>query len=423
VSGGALGERLLALADEIKGKRVLDIGTDHGKIPAFAVSSGKCKTAVAADVNEEPLLAAKQTAERFGVTERIEFIRSNGFDNIDTEDVSDIVIAGMGGETIAGILQRGEGKINGKNLILQAMSKSDLLFDCLVSDGYRFKKIASITEDGRDYTYFVCEKSSAEAGVTVRDIYNAMNVIAPFENAAEWDNSGVLVGRADGGPVSSVLTCTDITTDTVFEAVWRGANVIVSHHPVIGFDPLKKISYPHPAALASAREIICICSHTPFDLAHFGMNRLFLKTFEAAVSGYYDTEHIEKITEETGYGVVFSLKTPHKTSEIAAKLKTALGTNALRFSGEKLIKRAAFCSGSGSSYIGKIIDEDLADLYITGDIKQAGFVDAANADLSLIDAGHWGTEHAFADFIREYLMSSFPDLIVTTYDKEPFTVF
>jgi dinuclear metal center YbgI/SA1388 family protein len=416
-----IGNRLTALALEVKGKYVLDIGTDHGKLPVSLIMQGKCSEAVAADINDEPLKAAKQTAEGAGVQDKIRFIKSDGFDNVDTEEVTDIVIAGLGGETIAGILKRGSDKIKRKNLILQAMSKSDLLFDCLVTDGFRFKKIAAVSEDGRDYTYFVCEKP--EAGVvTVRDIYNALDVIAPFENAAEWDNSGVLVGRADGLSVSSVLTCTDITTDTVFEAVWRGSNVIVSHHPVIGFEPLRNISYPHPAALASARGIICICSHTPFDLSPYGMNRLFLKTFEKAVCGVYDVELLDKTDKNLGYGCMFSLKTPTSVSEISLKLKTALGTHGLRYMGEKLIKRAAFCSGSGSVYINKLIDENPAELYITGDIKQAGLIDAANADLALIDAGHWGTEHAFADFMREYLSSSFPGLTVTTYDKEPFAV-
>jgi dinuclear metal center YbgI/SA1388 family protein len=416
-----IGNRLTALADEVKGKYVLDIGTDHGKLPVSLVLSGRCRDAAAADINEEPLSAAKQTAEGAGVLDKIRFIKSDGFDDIDTDEVTDIVIAGLGGETIAGILKRGGEKIRGKNLILQAMSKSDLLFDCLVTDGFRFKKIAYVSEDGRDYTYFVCEKPETKT-VTVRDIYNAIDVIAPFSSAAEWDNSGVLVGRADDRAVSSVLTCTDITTDTVFEAVWRGSNVIVSHHPVIGFDPLRNISYPHPAALASARGIICICSHTPFDLSPYGMNRLFLKTFEKAVCGVYDVELLDKIDKNLGYGAIFSLKNPTTVTEIAEKLKAALGTHGTRYMGEKLIRRAAFCSGSGSAYISKLIDENPAELYITGDLKQANFIDAANADLTLIDAGHWGTEHAFADFMRDFLASSFQGLTVTTYDKEPFSV-
>jgi dinuclear metal center YbgI/SA1388 family protein len=416
-----IGERLSSLAAEISGARVLDIGTDHGKLPAFVVSSGKCRSAVAADINEEPLSAAKATALRAGVSEKIEFVRSDGLDEIDTETITDIVIAGLGGETIAGILGRGGEKIRGKNLILQAMSKSDLLFDYLVSGGFRFKRLGNVIEDGRSYNFFVCEKAAAGT-VTARDIYNRVDVIAPFKNAAEWDNSGVLVGRADETVVTGVICCTDITADTVKEAERVGANLLISHHPVIGFEPLKNIPYAHPAALAAARGIICICSHTPFDVSPYGMNRLFLKTFEKAVCGVYDVNLLDEIDKNIGYGVIFSLKTPTAVSEIADKLKTALNTGAVRYSGEKTIKRAAFCSGSGSIYLEKIINENLADLYITGDIKQAGFVDAGNAGLALIDAGHWGTEHAFADFIREYLMSAFPELPVFTNDKEPFLI-
>jgi dinuclear metal center YbgI/SA1388 family protein len=413
-----IGARLSALAAEVTGQFVLDIGTDHGKLPAALVLSNKCRRAFASDINAEPLEAAKQTALTVGVSEKIEFIQSDGFADIDVSEVTDVVIAGLGGETIAEILRQGAGKIIGKNLILQAMSKSDLLFDCLIENGFRFRKIASVTDDGRDYTYFVCVKSQAGA-VAVRDIYNAFDILAPFNSALEWDNSGVLVGRADDTAVTGVLCCTDITSKTVKEAEKQGANVILSHHPVIGFNPLKKITYAHPAALAAAKGIVCICSHTPFDISKYGMNRLFIKAFEAAVCGVYNKTILDS---EEGIGVIFSLKTPMKTSEIAAKLKTALKTQTVRFSGDREIKKAAFCSGSGSAYIDKIIDENLSDLYITGDIKHSGLIDAENAGLSLIDAGHWGTEHTFSDYSAAYLKSQFPALPVFVYDNEPFNV-
>jgi dinuclear metal center YbgI/SA1388 family protein len=416
-----IGERLCALAEEVRGKHVLDIGTDHGKLPAQLVYLGKCASAVAADINEEPLRSAKLTAERLGVAEKIGFVRSDGLEAIDTEGISDIVIAGMGGELIAGILRRGDEKITGKNLILQAMSKSDLLFDFLTENSFRFSAIKNIAENGRNYTYFVCEKSDNKNPST-RDVYNALDIIAPFINAAQWDNSGVLVGRADETAVSGVLCCTDITAKTVREAVKHGANVILSHHPVIGFDPLKRLPYPHPAALAAAAGITCICCHTPFDVSPFGMNRLFLKTFEKAVCGVYDTAVLDKMYEDFGYGVIFTLKTPQKTGEITAKLKAALGTAVVRFAGDKLIKTAAFCSGSGSVYLEKIISEGKVDCYITGDLKQAGFIDAANAGISLIDCGHWGSEHCFSDFAAGFIKSQYPTVSVTIFEEEPFDI-
>jgi dinuclear metal center YbgI/SA1388 family protein len=414
-----IGERLYALAEEVRGKHVLDIGTDHGKLPAQLVFLGKCDSAVAADINEEPLRTAKLTAEKFGVAEKISFVRSDGLEAIGTDGISDIVIAGMGGELIADILRRGGKKITGKNLILQAMSKSELLFDFLTENSFRFSAIKDIAENGRNYTYFVCEKADLKIPSTF-DIYNALDIIAPFINAADWDNSGVLVGRADKTAVSGVLCCTDITAETVREAEKRGANVILSHHPVIGFDPIKRLPYPHPAALAAAAGITCICSHTPFDVSPLGMNRLFLKTFEAAVCGVYDTAVLDKMYQDFGYGVILTLKTPQKTSEIAAKLKAALGTAVVRYSGDNLIKTAAFCSGSGSVYLEKIISEGNVDCFITGDIKQAGFIDAANAGVSLIDCGHWGSEHCFADFAAMFIKSQYPAVEVSVFDKEPF---
>ena len=171
-----LDKRLALCASEVGGDYVCDIGTDHAYLPAELVLSGKCSRAVAADIGKGPLAAARQTLVKYGVSDRVKTVLSDGLCDIDTAGVTDIVIAGMGGELIADILRRGYGlgKFDGNvSLILQPMTRASYLRRFLCSEGYD-----SISEkaavDGR-FCYAVikartggikreCGDVSAEAG-------------------------------------------------------------------------------------------------------------------------------------------------------------------------------------------------------------------------------------------------------------------
>ena len=106
--------------------------------------------------------------------------------------------------------------------------------------------------------------------MTVEDIYHFLNEKAPFSTAEEWDNTGLLVGDPQR-EVARVLTVLDITPDAVEAAQRLGAQLIVSHHPVI-FSPLRRLeSSSIPYALAQA-DIAAVCAHTNLDRAAGGVN-------------------------------------------------------------------------------------------------------------------------------------------------------
>ena len=92
-----LDKRLKLCADMVSGDRVCDVGTDHAYLAAELLKSGKCSSAIAADINENPLKAARATLEKAGVADRAEIIRSDGLKDIPGSGITDIVIAGMGG--------------------------------------------------------------------------------------------------------------------------------------------------------------------------------------------------------------------------------------------------------------------------------------------------------------------------------------
>ncbi len=111
--------------------------------------------------------------------------------------------------------------------------------------------------------------------MTVRDVYNLMDEIAPFSLAGSDDNTGLLTGSLDD-EVTKILLCLDITREVALEAAQNGVSLIVSHHPVI-FNPLYTISNHHPAVILSQNNISAICAHTNLDMAHGGINDIIAK--------------------------------------------------------------------------------------------------------------------------------------------------
>ena len=120
--------RLLACASLVKGGRAADVGTDHGHLPVYLIEQGICQTAAACDINEMPLASARANIEKAGMTDRIQCFLSDGLDSVPDEGITDVIIAGMGGELIADIIRRTSWiKERKVNLILQPMTKWDSL--------------------------------------------------------------------------------------------------------------------------------------------------------------------------------------------------------------------------------------------------------------------------------------------------------
>lgn len=140
--------RLKACASMITGKTVCDIGTDHAYLPAWLILKEKADRVIATDVREGPLRSAKETLRRFDVSDRIELLLSDGFDDVRPDGITDVVIAGMGGETIRDILTAESASFlkEGINLVLQPMSKAELLRKWLAGNGYAVTREIPVKE-------------------------------------------------------------------------------------------------------------------------------------------------------------------------------------------------------------------------------------------------------------------------------------
>ena len=129
--------RLQAIARQVpQGARLADVGTDHGLLPVWLLLNGKISSAIASDLRKGPLDRARQTARQFGQTERISFRLCGGLAEIGEDEAEVIVIAGMGGETIASILEAAPWTRRDKLLLLQPMTGHLELRRWLQHSGY-----------------------------------------------------------------------------------------------------------------------------------------------------------------------------------------------------------------------------------------------------------------------------------------------
>ena len=148
-----LSERLSALADFIdSGANVADIGTNHGLLPVYLAQRGDAGRIFASDISAGSLKAAYRSAAGAGVTDAITFINAPGLDGIPQDEVDTIIIAGMGAETIVGIL-RDAPWTNSEHvtLILQPQSKVDLLTRFLYDNGYGISNTKYVFDRGKRY--------------------------------------------------------------------------------------------------------------------------------------------------------------------------------------------------------------------------------------------------------------------------------
>lgn len=162
-----------ALSFVRKGAVVADVGTDHGYIPIYLVSSGISEYAYASDVNAQPLEKAKANARKYGVEDRIAFRLSDGLGFVEKGEtnekypISDAVICGMGGELIAKIIDESDYvRQTGVRLILQPMTRADKLREYLAENGFATVGEKLCEAAGKIYTVICAEYDGVARNTT-----------------------------------------------------------------------------------------------------------------------------------------------------------------------------------------------------------------------------------------------------------------
>ena len=158
--------RLQLLADWVpEGARFADIGTDHAYLPVWLMLQGRLKSAIASDLRKGPLERARETGRTYGA-EHIDYRLANGLADVRADEADVITIAGMGGETIAAILEAAPWTADGNHtLLLQPMTKDHELRRYLMDHGYCITREALVYDRGTIYPVMEVKAGKMELSV------------------------------------------------------------------------------------------------------------------------------------------------------------------------------------------------------------------------------------------------------------------
>lgn len=238
----------------------------------------------------------------------------------------------------------------------------------------------------------------------IAEIHRCIDWSFPFMTAEDFDNVGLLIGSMEQ-EVSRAVVALDCTKETVAFAKKQGAQLIITHHPVI-FDPIKRIDADSVVYECIKSGIAVLSAHTNLDTGKNGVNDTLCD-----ILGIKDKcgLYIDGYLIRTG-----TLDKPHTAKELALLCKERLSANVRYTDGKKEITRVAVCSGSGGSMLGDVMKTDV-DAYITADVKHSQFIAAANNGFTLLDCGHFETEDIIVSPLCKMLSEQLSDVTFTEY--------
>ncbi len=224
------------------------------------------------------------------------------------------------------------------------------------------------------------------------DLLKGLDQIAPFELAESWDNVGLLVGDPER-EVHSLLLGLDPSLSLLEEAISRGADTLVTHHPCI-FRPLPSVDTATPGGAflekALLHKINVIACHTNFDSAALGVSD--------ALAGALALEDLRPLrpvdfAEGTGLGRIGSYPEPLSFAVFMERLFVALDMNTVQLAGTapQAIQTVALCGGSGSDLVEEALQQG-ADVYISSEIKHSTARWTEESGFCVIDGSHYATE-------------------------------
>lgn len=252
-----------------------------------------------------------------------------------------------------------------------------------------------------------------------KEIMKVLEANWPPEYALDWDNVGLLVGRKEK-EVRRICVTLDVTDEALEQALEMGADLIISHHPLI-FSGIKQINSStflgRRILKLAGNDIAYYAMHTNFDV--MGMAQLNQASIGLLNPSVLNVTVKEEQREE-GIGRVGTLPEEMTLGRFAEYVKERLHLPQVLVYGdtERRVRTAAISGGSGKSAIKPAVAAG-AHVLVTGDIDYHTGIDAVADGLAVIDAGHYGTEAVFISYMTEQLQKLFPELEVCGVDISP----
>lgn len=258
----------------------------------------------------------------------------------------------------------------------------------------------------------------------IHEIVSAFEAVAPLALQESYDNSGLIVGEM-GTQVSKALLCLDSTEAVVDEAIAKGCDLIVAHHPIV-FGGLKQFTggdYVQRALIKAIRNNIAIYAcHTNLDnVLRGGVNERIaqqlgfeaehvLRPVAADFGSFAGVDRLDDsdVFRTAGAGVLCNLQKPMNVLDFLQHVKAKMGVEVVKYTkcDVEMVSKVAICGGAGSFLIGDALRAG-ADAFITSDVKYHEFFDAEGKML-LCDIGHYESEKYTIDLFSNILSAKFP---------------
>ena len=257
----------------------------------------------------------------------------------------------------------------------------------------------------------------------IQEITDAIEQYAPLRLQEEWDNAGIQVGNPEAD-ITGILLCTDATEAVVAEAIDRGFNLVIAHHPLI-FHGLKKIMGRTPVertvAMAIKHDITIYSAHTNMDSAWHGVSFRMADKIGMTNVQLLDGNQVPPYGEEdyttAGCGVIGDIA-PTAALEILKRVKAAFDVGAVRYCGDvsREVTRVALCGGAGGFLLDKAVELG-AQLYVTADMRYHDFLDN-HQRIVVADIGHYESEHYTKEIFLEIIQKKNPTFAVAFAKNE-----
>ena len=218
----------------------------------------------------------------------------------------------------------------------------------------------------------------------LREIYDYIDSFAPFSTQCDFDNAGFLVGN-ESEELSFGVVALDVTNEAIDFAESVGANLIVTHHPVI-FEGLKCVKSDSLVYRLIKSGISVISAHTNLDMAKGGINDTLCEILGLQnVSGVLPEDNVFAAR-------IGNLSEPLTPDEFGAAIQMNLSPASIKYvKGRENIVKVAVCSGSGGSMLNELAESEI-QAFVTADVKHNLFLEASRLGISLYDCGHFDTE-------------------------------
>lgn len=263
----------------------------------------------------------------------------------------------------------------------------------------------------------------------LEDVLHACEGLWPASGAEDWDAPGLVTGRLEN-PVARILLAVDAVRATVDEAIASGANLLISHHPLLmrGVTSIAEDRYKGGLVADLIRaNVSLLAAHTNADVVPEGTSTALMRALGITQSLPIDARE----PAGSGLGRIGTLSEPLRLRELAEMLARILPSTVqgVRVAGdpERMISRVAACAGAGDSLLGNDV-VGFADVYITSDLRHHPAQEvieqaALGSGPALIDISHWAAESLWLHTAAEQLRQRLPgiDVEVSELCTDPWT--